>query len=182
MSLPTKNTFTLELGAAAPDFHLPATDGRTYSLADFKDAKVLVVFFTCNHCPYVTGSDETTRQTAKRFADRGVRFVGINSNSQNTYEQDSFPHMIERMKQHQFPWVYLHDESQEVARAWDAKTTPDVFVTDGSGVVYRGAPDADHGDPSLNAQWLRAALDDVLAGRPVANTETKPVGCSIKWK
>src|SRR5690349_24181736 len=100
MSSPSKNTFTLELGDQAPDFHLPATDGRSYRLADFADAKVLVVFFTCNHCPYVTGSDEITRQTAKRFADRGVRFVGINANSQNTYEQDSYPHMVERMKQH----------------------------------------------------------------------------------
>src|SRR6185312_12958105 len=97
--------FTLPLGANAPIFRLSATDGKTYGLSDFKDAKTLVVFFTCNHCPYVTGSDETTRKTAERFAPQGVRFVGINSNSVNTYAEDSFPLMVERMQQHKFPWI-----------------------------------------------------------------------------
>src|SRR5690554_1856953 len=92
--------FTLPLGAKAPDFSLPATDGRTYQPRDFDDAAVLVIFFTCNHCPYVIGSDEITRQTADRFAARGVRFVGINSNSRHTYAEDSFEHMVERMRQH----------------------------------------------------------------------------------
>ena len=80
--------FTLEIGQSAPDFSLPATDGKTYSLADFADAPVLVVFFTCNHCPYVLGSDEVTRQTAEKFMPQGVRFIGINSNSVNTHPED----------------------------------------------------------------------------------------------
>ena len=99
--------FTMQIGDEALDFKLPATDGNTYQLSDFEDAKVLVVFFTCNHCPFVTGSDEMTRQTAEKFMPQGVKFVGINSNSVNTYPEDSFDHMVERMKTHKFPWLYL---------------------------------------------------------------------------
>ena len=98
--------FTLGIGNKAVDFNLPATDGKTYSLNSFNDAKYLVVFFTCNHCPYVIGSDEVTRKTAKKFAPLGVEFVAINSNSKNTYPEDDFPHMVERMEQHKFPWKY----------------------------------------------------------------------------
>ena len=97
--------FTLQIGDKAPDFQLPATDGKTYRLADFSDAKVLVIFFTCNHCPYVTGSDEVTRKTVEQFASQGVKFVGINSNSKNTYHEDDFPHMVQRMEEHKFPWI-----------------------------------------------------------------------------
>ena len=115
--------FTLQIGDAAPDFTLPATDGNTYSLSDFADADTLVIFFTCNHCPYVTGSDEITRKTADRFSPQGVTFVGINSNSKNTYPEDSFDHMVDRMKTHGFPWHYLYDEPQDVARAYGALRT-----------------------------------------------------------
>lgn len=182
MSL-SKNTFTLELGEQAPDFSLPATDGRTYRLADFKDAKILVVFFTCNHCPYVTGSDETTRQTANRFADRGVRFVGINSNSQNTYAEDSFPHMVERMKQHQFPWVYLRDESQEIARAYGALRTPHFYVFDSSRrLVYTGrGVDSPRDASRVTRNDLANALEDLLAGREITLSKTNPIGCNVKW-
>jgi hypothetical protein len=90
--------FTLEIGTRAKDFNLPATDGNLYSLDSFKDSKYLVVFFTCNHCPYVIGSDEVTRKTVERFKPMGVEFVGINSNSKNTYPEDDFPHMVDRMK------------------------------------------------------------------------------------
>src|SRR5690554_1811043 len=120
--------FTLELGSKAPDFSLPATDGNTYSIKDFDDAKVLVIFFTCNHCPYVTGSDEITRQTAEKFKNRGVRFAGINSNSERTYAEDSFENMVKRMEEHKFPWVYLRDESQDTARAYGALRTPHFYV------------------------------------------------------
>jgi peroxiredoxin len=95
--------FTLEPGTRAKDFNLPATDGNLYSLDSFKDSKYLVVFFTCNHCPYVIGSDEVTRKTVERFQPMGVEFVGINSNSKNTYAEDDFPHMVERMRVTQFP-------------------------------------------------------------------------------
>ena len=122
--------FTLQIGEQPPSFELPATDGKTYALSDFDEAKVLVVFFTCNHCPFVTGSDEVTRQTAEQFAPRGVRFVGINSNSKNTYPEDDFEHMVERMKEHQFPWTYLRDKSQDIARAYGGLRTPHFYVFD----------------------------------------------------
>ena len=130
--------FTLELGFAAPDFNLPATDGNTYSLSDFKE-DFIVLFFTCNHCPYVIGSDEVTRSSAEKFASRGVKFIGVNSNSANTYQVDDFPHMVKRMEEHHFPWIYLRDESQEVALAYGALRTPHFYIFDRDRkLVYTG--------------------------------------------
>src|SRR5438552_2326669 len=103
--------FTLKIGDKAPDFTLPATDGRTYRLADFDDAKALVIFFSCNHCPYVTGSDETTRRTAERFIPRDVKFVAINSNSTNTNAEDSFEHMAARMKEKKITSAFASSKS-----------------------------------------------------------------------
>ena len=162
-------------------FTLPDTAGNEVSLHE-DGARAAVVVFTCNHCPYALAWHDRIQQVARDYADRGVRVLQINANDAEKYPRDSLEAMRSRVEAGEFAGPYLHDADQSVATAWGAKTTPDVFVTDASGVVYRGAPDADHGDPSLNAQWLRAALDDVLAGRPVAKAETKPVGCSIKWK
>jgi len=178
-----KNTFTLELGASAPAFELPATDGKTYTPGSFADAKTLVIFFTCNHCPYVTGSDEVTRQVATRFAAKDVRFVAINSNSVNTYAEDSFPHMVERMKQHKFPWVYLHDESQDVARAYGALRTPHFYIFDDKRrLVYTGrGVDSPRDAKKITVNDLANALEDHLAGRPVRVAKTNPIGCNVKW-
>jgi hypothetical protein len=162
-------------------FTLPDTDGTPTPL-HVDGVPAAVVVFTCNHCPYALAWHERLQDVARDYADRGVRFLQINANDGAKYPRDSLEAMRARVAAGEFASPYLHDSSQEVARAWGAKTTPDVFVTDASGVVYRGAPDADHADPTLNAAWLRAALDDVLAGRPVANPETTPVGCSIKWR
>jgi peroxiredoxin len=183
MSSPSKNTFTLELGAAAPAFRLPATDGKTYTLDDFASARVLVIFFTCNHCPYVTGSDETTRQTALRFASQGVRFVGINANSKNTYAEDSIEHMVERMEQHKFPWTYLRDESQDTARAYGALRTPHFYVFDAQRhLVYTGrGVDSPRETSQVTVNDLANALEDHLAGRPVRQPKTNPIGCNVKW-
>jgi peroxiredoxin len=183
MSTADKKPFTLELGATAPDFRLPATDGKTYRLSDFQEAKALVVFFTCNHCPYVTGSDETTRRTAERFASHGVRFVGINSNSKRTYAEDSFEHMVARMQQHKFPWVYLHDESQDIARAYGALRTPHFFVFNAQRqLVYTGRGVDSPRDPSrITANDLANALEELVAGRPVRVPKTNPIGCNVKW-
>jgi len=176
--------FTLQLGSQAPDFKLPATNGRTYSLADFQQAKALVIFFTCNHCPFVVGSDEMTRQTADRFAPQGVRFVAINSNSRNTYAEDSFEHMVERMKQHKFPWVYLHDESQAVAKAYGALRTPHFYLFDaGRKLIYTGRGIDNPRDASkMKVNDLANALEDHLAGRPVRVPLTNPLGCNVKWE
>ena len=175
--------FTLPLGAEAPDFSLPATDGRTYSLADFADAKTLVIFFTCNHCPYVVGSDEVTRATAEKYAPAGVRFVGINANSKQTYAEDSFEHMVARMDEHRFPWVYLRDESQDVARAYGGLRTPHFFVFDAERrLVYTGrGVDSPRDTGKMTVNDLDNALADIVAGRPVGTPLTNPIGCNVKW-
>jgi hypothetical protein len=143
-----------------------------------------VVFFTCNHCPYVVGSDELTRQTADRFAPRGVRFVGINSNSRNTYPEDSFEHMVKRMQQQRFPWVYLHDESQAVARAYGALRTPHFYVFDAARtLVYTGrGVDNPREASKVTVNDLANALEDHLAGHPVRVPLTNPIGCNVKWE
>jgi peroxiredoxin len=176
-------SFTLEIGSTAPDFRLPATDGRTYSLADFADAAALVVFFTCNHCPYVIGSDEVTRATVERYAPKGVRFVGINSNSPRTYSDDDFPHMVERMKTQRFPWIYLHDGTQETARVYGALRTPHFYVFDRNRrLVYTGrAVDNPRDSTKITVNDLENALDDALAGRPLRVSKTNPIGCNVKW-
>jgi len=176
--------FTLQLGEQAPDFELPATDGKTYRLSDFDDASVLVIFFTCNHCPYVKGSDEITRQTALRFMPQGVRFVGINSNSPNTYPEDSFEHMVKRMEEHKFPWVYLYDRTQQVALAYGALRTPHFYVFDKDRrLIYtgRGIDNPREGHKST-VNDLANALEDHLAGRPPRVAITNPIGCNVKWE
>jgi peroxiredoxin len=176
-------SFTLQIGEQAPAFRLPATDGNEYSLEDFSDAPVLVIFFTCNHCPYVIGSDEDTRAVAERFSPQGVRFVAINANSRNTYEEDDFEHMVARMEAHQFPWVYLHDESQEIARAYGALRTPHFFVFDaGRKLIYTGrGVDNPRAAGQSTTHELADALSAHLDGQPVRVPVTNPIGCNVKW-
>jgi peroxiredoxin len=179
-----KMAFTLEIGAKAPDFALPATDGKTYKLSDFKDAKTLVIFFTCNHCPYVKGSDEVTRQTAEKYMKQGVMFVGINSNSENTHPEDSFEQMVERMKVNKFPWVYLRDKTQKVALAYGALKTPHFFVFDNNRkLVYTGrGVDNPKDTAKMTVNDLDKALAEHLAGKPVTVKLTNPIGCNVKWE
>jgi len=180
----TDMAFTLQIGAKAPDFRLPATDGKTYQLSDFDKADALVIFFTCNHCPYVLGSDEVTRQTANKFIPRGVTFVGINSNSANTYDEDSFENMVKRMKEHKFPWIYLHDKQQEVALAFGALRTPHFFVFDTEHkLVYTGrGVDSPRDTSKMTVNDLENALEELLARKYVTKPVTNPIGCSIKWE
>lgn len=175
--------FTLQIGDRAPDFKLPATDGNTYELADFADADTLVVFFTCNHCPYVVGSDEVTRQTAQKYADKGVKFVGINANSKNTHPNDDFDHMVERMNQHHFPWLYLRDEAQDVALAYGALRTPHFYVFDQHRkLVYTGrGVDYPRDTSKMTVNDLERALAEQTAGKPVSVPMTNPIGCNVKW-
>jgi peroxiredoxin len=176
-------SFTLTLRDQALDFTLNATDGKTYSLQDFADAKVLVIFFTCNHCPYVIGSNEVTRETADRFKAQGVQFVGINSNSVNTYAEDSFEHMIKIMEKDQYPWVYLRDESQAVALAYGALRTPHYYIFDQKRkLIYTGRGVDKPRDTSLmTVNDLANALDEHLTGKPITTPLTNPIGCNVKW-
>ena len=172
---------SLAVGDRAPAFTLPDTEGAEHSLDGGGPA--IVVVFTCNHCPYALAWHDRILSVARDYAQRGVRFLAINSNDADRYPRDSLEAMRERVRSEDWPLPYLHDESQEVAHDYGARTTPDVFVVDADGVLrYRGAPDSDYGDPSQNAAWLRAALDAVLEGRAPDPAETEPVGCSIKWK
>ena len=175
--------YTLQPGEKAPDFTLPATDGKTYSLSEFKD-RFLVVFFTCNHCPYVIGSDEVTRKTADAFAAKGVRFVGINSNSANTYPSDSFDNMVRRMEQYSFPWLYLYDESQEIAKAYGALKTPHFFVfNEARELVYTGrGVDSPRDASGITVNDLERTLTELIEGKEISVPLTNPIGCTIKWE
>ncbi|MBN2512479.1 MAG: thioredoxin family protein [Sedimentisphaerales bacterium] len=175
--------FTVQLGHFAPDFKLPATDGKIYTLVDFKNADCLVIFFTCNHCPYVKGSDEVTRQTAVKFLPYGVQFVAINSNSPNTYAEDSFAEMIKRMDQHRFPWLYLYDRTQTIARAYGALRTPHFFVFDRARkLVYTGRGVDNPRDTSkMTINDLDNALSELIAGKTITKSMTNPIGCNVKW-
>jgi peroxiredoxin len=172
---------TISIGDTAPQFELPDTSGAMWSQPD--GAGVAVVVFTCNHCPYALAWHDRIAQAARDYADRDVRFLAINANDADRYPRDSYQAMKARVASEDWPMPYLHDATQEVARAYGAKTTPDVFVLDSaSRLRYRGAPDSDYDDPEQGAAWLREALDAVLAGEEPARAESEPVGCSIKWK
>jgi len=176
--------FTLPIGSTAPDFSLPATDGKKYSLEDFKDSDVLVIFFTCNHCPYVFGSDEITRQTADKFKSKGVTFIGINSNSATTVPGDSFEMMVERMNENHFPWYYLHDASQAVAKKYGALRTPHFFAFDKQRQLFytgRGV-DSPRDTSKMTINNLEIALEEYLKGKPILNPITNPIGCNVKWE
>jgi peroxiredoxin len=168
------------IGEAAPTFTLPDTEGAMHEPGG---APATVVVFTCNHCPYALAWHERIVELAHDYSDRGVRVLAINPNDAERYPRDSLEAMRARVGEGDFDGVpYLRDESQEVARAYDAKTTPDVFVLDAEGLLrYRGAPDADYEDPSQSAAHLRQALDAILAGGEPDPAQTTPVGCSIKW-
>jgi peroxiredoxin len=172
-----------EIPRTAPPLELPDTTGEVRSLpAGPAEAAATVVVWTANHCPYALAWHPRLVDVANDYADRGVRFLAVSSNDPERYPADSPDAMRERVESEDWPFPYLFDETQESARAWRAQTTPHVFVLDPElRIVYEGAPDADHQDPSLRAGWLRDALDAVLEGaEPPASTE--PVGCSIKWR
>jgi peroxiredoxin len=176
--------FTLQPGQKAIDFKLPSTEGREYSLSDFNEYRYLVIFFTCNHCPYVIGSDEVTRATAERFAGNGVKFVGINSNSERTYEEDSFPNMVKRMEKYRFPWVYLYDRDQSIAKVYGALRTPHFYVfNEKRELVYTGrGVDSPRDKSRITVNDLDRALEELTSGKPVSVPMTNPIGCNVKWE
>lgn len=172
----------LSLGDSAPPFLLPGTDGHDHAYGG-EDEAATVVIFTCNHCPYALAWEDRLLAVGAEYERRGVRFLAINSNDAGQKPADSFENMKARTAERPWPFPYLRDESQTVARAYGALTTPDVFIFDAEDrLVYRGAPDADYEDESQNASHLRDALDAVLAGRAPSPAETESVGCSVKWR
>jgi len=177
-------SFTLQIGEKAPGFNLKSTDGKNYSLSSFSDAEYLVIFFTCNHCPYVLGSDEVTRATAIKFTDKGVVFVGINSNSPNTYPDDDFDHMVKRMNEQNFPWKYLYDSTQEVSLKYGALRTPHFYVFNQERkLVYTGrGVDSPRETSRMTVNDLENALDELTSGKAISVPMTNPIGCNVKWE
>ena len=176
-------SFTLKLGQKAIPFNLLGTDHKEYSSESFKSSFV-VIFFTCNHCPYVIGSDEETRQTVNKFKERDVQFIAINSNSKNTYEEDSFENMIIRMKEHNFPWHYLHDSDQTTALSYGALKTPHFFIFNQERkLVYTGrGVDSPLDSSKIKVNNLELALDELTSNDLISTPVTNPIGCSIKWE
>jgi peroxiredoxin len=175
----------LALGTVAPDFSLPDTNGHAVSLASFKNAPALLVMFICNHCPYVKHIQAGLAGLAREYQQRGVAVVGINSNDPQTYPEDSPARMAEEVKLAGYTFPYLHDATQQVARAFRAACTPDFFLFDKArALVYRGEFDASRPGNGLpvTGRDLRSALDAVLAGRPVSPDQKPSLGCNIKWK
>jgi peroxiredoxin len=177
-----------KLGSIAPDFNLKGTDGKTYSLKSFADAKVLVVVFYCNHCPYVIAVDDRVSALARQYLPQGVSLVAINSNDAVRYPDDSFEQMKVRAHEKKYVFPYLYDETQEVARAYGAVCTPDIFayVNRGSGrfeLGYAGRLDDSWKDETqVKRRELAEALDQILLGNAPATPQHPSMGCSIKWK
>lgn len=174
----------LSLGTSAPDFSLPAIDGKTYSLGDFQDRKALLVMFICNHCPYVKAYIGRLIELQADYASKGVAFVAINSNETKNYPEDRFEKMVEWAREKRFNFPYLRDETQEVARAYEATHTPHLFLFDEDRkLVYTGTVDDNYQDPKrVKRRYLKEAMEQVLARQKVAQAATHAIGCTIKWR
>lgn len=174
----------LPIGGPAPNFQLLGVDGKEYSLETFKDKKVLVIIFSCNHCPYVQAYEGRMIQIQKNYVDKGAQFALINSNEDQNYPEDSFEEMVKRAKIIGYPFPYLRDESQGVAKAYRATHTPHLFVFDQERYLrYTGKIDDNHQNPqAVQRHYLREALDALLSGKEVLEPSTHAIGCTIKWK
>lgn len=174
----------LKIGDKALPFNLSGVDGKSHSLAEYSGKNALAVIFSCNHCPYVRAWEDRMVQVQADYGMKGVQLIAINANDASKYPDDSFEKMKERAKEKHFNFPYLHDESQQIARAYGAERTPEVFLFDKAGTLtYHGAIDDNYDDPkAVKVKFLREALDATLNGKVPTKTETKPVGCTIKWK
>jgi peroxiredoxin len=174
----------LRIGSRAIDFNLPGADGKYYSLDMYRDKKVLCVIFICNHCPYVIAVQQRINRIAKDYADRSFALVGINPNDEITYPEDSFENMKIRAKEMGYVFPYLRDETQEIARAYDAVCTPDVYLYDQKRILrYRGRIDDNWKDETkVTRNELRMAIDKLLEDKEIDFPMIPSLGCSIKWK
>jgi len=179
------NSTMLPLGTEAPDFALPDPAGTVWTLRDFDGASALLVVFLCNHCPYVKHLGRELGLLTQRFIARGVGVVGINSNDADAYPEDAPEHMVVEARRLGYDFPYLVDADQIAARAYRAACTPDFFLFDGERhLAYRGQFDDSRpgSDVGVTGRDLKAAVDAVLAGEPVAEPQRPSIGCSIKWK
>jgi len=176
--------FTLQIGESAPDFDLPGVDGENYSLNSFKNDMFLIVLFSCNHCPYVIGSEERMIQFYNYYRPRGVAMIAINSNETVGHPTDSFEHMVTHAAEKKLPFVYVRDDSQDVARAYGALRTPHYYVFDQDRKLrYTGRMDDNPRNPGMEkTHELRDAMDALLAGKKPPVEVTNPIGCNVKWQ
>lgn len=180
MSIPTGKAAIQK----APDFNLPGVDGKNHSLKELADKKAVIVIFSCNHCPYVQAYEDRIISIQEDYEGKGVRIVAINSNETEGHPDDSFEDMVKRAKEKKFNFLYLRDDSQEVAKAYGATHTPHVYLFGSNReLAYTGKIDDNWQKPEkVQKRFLREALDAVLAGKPVPEPETFAIGCTIKWK
>jgi len=171
----------LPIGSQAPHFDLIGVDGKRHSLASFS-APVIVVIFSCNHCPYVKDYEDRMVGIQRDYASKGVQLVAINSNDEKAYPEDSLEQMITRAKEKGFNFPYLRDKDQSVVEKYGAVCTPHVFAFDSQRLLrYRGRIDDSRDSSKVKSPDLRNALDDLTVGREVRVPDTRPFGCSIKW-
>jgi peroxiredoxin len=176
----------MTLGTAQPliPFRLKNVDGNALSPEDFSGAKALAVIFWCNHCPYVRAWEDRVIALQREYADRGVQFLLVNANDAQKYPGDSYEEMQKRAEEKGYPFPYLVDEPQDVARQYGAERTPEIFLFDEARTLrYHGAPDDNYDDPNgVTHQYLRDAVEAVLSGTAPTESETPPRGCTIKWR
>lgn len=172
------------IGSSLPTFSLPATDGNTYTQDYFRGCKAALVVFTCNHCPYVKGSDDELLSVLRTYQDKGLKALLINSNDPAMYPDDDFEHMRAKADALCFPFPYCFDEAQETARAFDAECTPECFLFDEAGTyVFHGSVNDSPREPGrVTKRTLDEAISTVLAGKKPDPAFTSARGCSIKWK
>lgn len=174
---------TLEIGVSLPKFNLPGTDGKNYSPSSFQNNKVLVVMFTCNHCPYVQAYEDRLINLQNHFKTRGVAFIAINSNDEINYPQDNFENMIKRAKEKSYNFPYLRDKTQEVAKAFGASFTPEIFVFNQNKILqYHGRIDDNWQESDkVTKHNLKEAIEALLTNQKVERAETQAIGCTVKW-
>ncbi len=174
----------LKIGFPMPDFRLKGTDGKYYMASAFSDKKILVVIFSCNHCPYVQAYEERMKEIQEEFGSKGVQVIAINSNDESGYPEDSFENMKIRAQQRKFNFLYLRDEDQSAAEAFDASHTPEIFVFDSERkLAYHGKIDDNWKEPDkVKTKYLSEAINQLLIGEQISVPETYSIGCTIKWK
>lgn len=177
-------TNKLSIGSKAPDFNLKGIDGNNYSLESFEDAEGLVIIFSCNHCPYVHAYESRIKAVQGDYKKRGITIIAINSNDDKNYPEDSFENMKKRAEEQKFNFLYLRDEDQSVAKAFDATHTPEIFLFDSERkLAYSGKIDDNWQEPDkVVNHYLRNAIDELLEGKKISVPETYSIGCTIKWK
>lgn len=174
----------IKIGSKAPNFRLKATDHKIYSSEDFKDKNILIVMFTCNHCPYVQAYEERLINLQNDYKDKGVQFIAINSNDEKAYPEDSFEKMTSRAKTKGYNFPYLRDNTQETAKIFGATFTPEIFLFDKNRTMqYHGRIDDNWQEPNkVTKHNLKDAIEAILAGKEVNRADTQAIGCSVKWK